>query len=284
MSEKTTIQEHIDALRKIADYLQKLFCPDSPPKSLWIHSRRKIIRAAKIFLATKDELGDCKGFAGLDMMSKMFGLKVDGADEVLLRGWTFVITPWLRAQRPDRFGGDAGAFDLPPFKLDAKGKPIVKDGKVIRVTADYDVTDWRNHLQDQCDDWADACLALADLLKNRLADDSTGHDPDAYMPVKEARDDWGDGKNYNDFRKARKANPWIRFDPRAPRNRPRVHRADWAKFLKGPINEDTFELIDVEKDYPSIADNLSDESTAEYLADARARKEKIRNEKRRTGK
>lgn len=173
MSEKITIQEHIDALRKIADELRKPLYPDSPPTNLWIHSRRKIIRAVRIFLATKGALSDCKGFTLMDTMSKMSGLKVDGADEVLLSGWMLFIFPWLRAQRPDRFGGDAGAFDLPPFKLDAKGKPIVKDGKVIRATADYDETAWRDHLQDQRDDWADACLALGDLLKKRLADNQS---------------------------------------------------------------------------------------------------------------
>ena len=110
------------------------------------------------------------------------------------------------------------------------------------------------------------------------------YDPDAFMSIKNALEDWRRPKDYNSFRKARKMNSWIKFDPQAPRQRPRVHRADWATFVKGPMNPDTFELIDVEKDYPSVTGKPSEESIDEYLADANAERKKIDNEKRRTGK
>ena len=86
--------------------------------------------------------------------------------------------------------------------------------------------------------------ASSRALEADLMQEQPAYDPDAYMPVKEALEAWGDGRDYYAFNKAKKANPWIRFDPKAPKSRPRVHRGDWAKFIKGPSNVRTFELLD----------------------------------------
>jgi hypothetical protein len=106
---------------------------------------------------------------------------------------------------------------------------------------------------------------------------AAAYDPDAYMPVKELREKmdppWGLGK----WTKIKAANPWIRFDPKSPKQRPRIHRADACRLEKGKVNPDTFELLDSPGEGLPSLDQLTDE----YLADAAARKAEIQAEKRR---
>jgi len=112
-----------------------------------------------------------------------------------------------------------------------------------------------------------------------------GYDPDAYMVVKDFIAKWSDvaggGVGYPQWTKAKKRNAWFRFDPKAPKQRPRIHRADAARFLAavkaGRVDSDTFELLDTEgADLPSLSNG---EAVAEYIADAYARKETIRQGK-----
>jgi hypothetical protein len=105
-----------------------------------------------------------------------------------------------------------------------------------------------------------------------------GYDPDAYMPVKELREKMDPPWDFGMWTKIKTANPWIRFDPNAPVQHPRIHRCDAERLRKGPLAADTFALLDIPGDgLPSIAE---DELTDEYLADCAARKALIRKEKR----
>jgi hypothetical protein len=104
-----------------------------------------------------------------------------------------------------------------------------------------------------------------------------GYDPDAYMPVKELREKMDPPWDFGKWTKIKTANPWIRFDPKASKQHPRIHRADAARLEKGKLEPDTFELLDVQgDDLPGI-----DQLTDEYLADAAARKAEIKAEKTR---
>ena len=110
---------------------------------------------------------------------------------------------------------------------------------------------------------------------------------DVYMPVKKAIALWAkvcpkESPDYNKFNKARSNNPWIRFDRKAPKSRPRVHRGDWIRFLLSPRNPDTFELLGQPgaDGLTSIAGALTDED----LADVFARGKDIHDQKQRRGK
>jgi len=109
--------------------------------------------------------------------------------------------------------------------------------------------------------------------------DRTAYDLDAFMPVKELREEKEPFWSCADWTKIKAGNPWLRFDPTAPTNRPRIHRADADKLRKGNLDPNTFELLDVQgEDLPSVADG---EITDEYLAGAAARKAAIQAAKRR---
>jgi hypothetical protein len=111
------------------------------------------------------------------------------------------------------------------------------------------------------------------------SESSVGYDPDAYMPVKELREKMDPPCDFPKWTKIKKANSWIRFDPNASKQHPRIHRADAARLEKGKLNPDTFELLDVQgDDFPSVS---ADQLTDEYLADTAARKADIQAEKRR---
>ena len=103
-----------------------------------------------------------------------------------------------------------------------------------------------------------------------------GYDPDAYMPVKEVRESADPPWDFAKWTKIKAANPWLRFDPKAKKQRPRLHRADAARLKTGQFNPDTFELID-KGDHKSL-----EKLTDEYLADAAARKAEIDAQKRRS--
>jgi hypothetical protein len=104
------------------------------------------------------------------------------------------------------------------------------------------------------------------------------YDPDAYMTVKEAREGMVPACDCAQWTKIKKANPWLRFDPKARKNRPRVHRADAARLQRGKLDRKSFELLDVPGlDLPGVADS---EITDDYLADAAAVKAQIRAENR----
>lgn len=97
------------------------------------------------------------------------------------------------------------------------------------------------------------------------------------MPVKELREQVEPPWTLADWTKAKAANPWIRFDPKAPKNRPRIHRADAEKLKLGRIDPDTFELINIQGEgLPSIA---AGEILEEYLSDSAARKADIDEDK-----
>ena len=103
------------------------------------------------------------------------------------------------------------------------------------------------------------------------------YDADAFMPVKEAREQMDTPCGCAEWTRIKKANPWLRFDPKAKKNRPRVHRADVARLKKGKFNPDTFELLDAPgTDLPSLT-----ELTEDYLADMYARKSQIKAENQR---
>ena len=104
-----------------------------------------------------------------------------------------------------------------------------------------------------------------------------GYDPDAYMPVKELREKMDPPWDFGTWTKIKTANPWIRFDLKAPANRPRIHRADAGRLEKGKLNPDTFELLDEPGlDLPAVSKN---QIAAEYLKGVFARKAEIDKKK-----
>jgi len=122
------------------------------------------------------------------------------------------------------------------------------------------------------------CEAAAKCLDRPLVvlANTASYDPDTYMPVKECREQMDPPCGCPAWTKIKNANPWIRFEPNTPTNRPRIHRADAARLIKGKLNPDTFELLDVEGNgLPSLK-----ELTNEYLADAAAMTAKIKEEKK----
>lgn len=125
-------------------------------------------------------------------------------------------------------------------------------------------------------------LAMEDRREAAPRDDkaegpSTAYDPDAYMPVVELRESMDPPWNLGDWTKAKRANPWLRFDPtdKPKTSRPRIHRADAAKLKGGPLDPKTFELLD--DDLPEL------HTLDEYAADAAARKAEIQEKNRRSG-
>jgi len=106
-----------------------------------------------------------------------------------------------------------------------------------------------------------------------------GYDPDAYIPVKEVRERMKPPCDCGKWTKIKKANPWIRFDPKAPTQRPRIHRADADKLRAGKMNPDTFELLDVQgQELQSIT-----QIQQEYMTGIGRRKAEIDAEKRQRG-
>ncbi len=162
-------------------------------------------------------------------------------------------------------------------------------GLSAEARADFDKLHWRDREQRLIDLWGEASLSAKDRsdtthseVHNKEADggaqtSTSAYDPDAYMPVKELREQeppW----TCADWTKIKAGNPWLRFDPHAPKYKPRIHRADAAKLRRGKLKPNTFELLDVQgNDLPSVAD---DEITEDFLADAAARKAEIRAQKK----
>lgn len=114
-------------------------------------------------------------------------------DERLARLWVLPIMPFVKHLRPIFFNAQAGAYDWKTIERDSAGRFLGKDGKPLRLirsrlidpeTGDrylnwhlqvepayvgdnYDDTDWAAHGRRQVGDWADACRALADLLRTK---------------------------------------------------------------------------------------------------------------------
>jgi hypothetical protein len=119
-------------------------------------------------------------------------------DDQLVGPWPAFVIPWIKYHRPDFFKANAGVYEYPKVKtdkaghvLDRRGRPLRKavkkdkDGNVIswslvgepaRSTDNYDEADWMAHLRLRFQDWADAILALADIIRS-TCEDANGNSP-----------------------------------------------------------------------------------------------------------
>ena len=136
--------------------------------------------------------------------SKVDALTV--TDEEAHRIWVMALQ-YLSATKPLAFKADAGAFDWKTYKTDTRGRPLGRDGKLLRyvntesieektgrrksryqlagepvtTTDDYDSADWLAHLRNQVGDWADACGLLAGLVAEAADDPMRWIDGDSIL-------------------------------------------------------------------------------------------------------
>ncbi len=155
------------------------------PKHLYVHVRRVAIRATRLVLDSADEAPFIRELKNFSIVFKDLR-----PDHNVIAFWKLSVLPALRARSPSSFAADAGAFDFPKAKLDAKGRVLGRDGKPLRkttkrdrkgrivsgslsgeialITDDYDDTDTLEHLRAQALDWQNACEVLAEMARERL--------------------------------------------------------------------------------------------------------------------
>lgn len=109
--------------------------------------------------------------------------------------WVMAIMPVLRKHVPTAFKLDAGKYDGGWYLKDEDGNLVTREGKrITRIKQEeldpatrilhekwglsdkpverrelYDLDDWLSHVRNQVGDWADACRAMAELLRDELA-------------------------------------------------------------------------------------------------------------------
>jgi hypothetical protein len=119
-------------LESLAQEIERARQQETKPKHLFVHARRAAVQAAKILLDAVD--------AGADLLGPLRPgprIKLDRSnDQQLLSYWQLLAMPWLRSKCPSEFAADAGAFDFPNVKTDAKGQVLGKDGRPLCVLSD----------------------------------------------------------------------------------------------------------------------------------------------------
>jgi hypothetical protein len=191
-----------EELLRDADEFDHIRRREATSHSAWVHGRRIAVRAVRhLITAESAGAGILGGFApGAGVFAPIEQSDTDR----LYWYWRFTVTQLLRQRLPDAFAADAGAYDFPRVKTNAKGQVLGHDGRPIRpiildrngrrvrgrlvgkdglpnpkllnrgytvrmteaarVTDDYGEVQWLSHTRAQLNDWADACRAAHRLL------------------------------------------------------------------------------------------------------------------------
>ena len=196
MPRSTRTPDFSKQFEAITRELERARVQETKPKHLFVHMRRAVIQAARLLLEAMDAGRFDRPKKARDFIGP-FGNAKGGVpipidqlpDDQLLLIWRFLAVPWLSTEYLSEFKADAGAYDWPKVKTDAKGRLLGKNGKRLRrvsykdpktgrtgwklsgkiatVIDDYDEADGIAHLRAEVQDHADACRLLADVLAKR---------------------------------------------------------------------------------------------------------------------
>ncbi len=201
---------YADTFNHLAAHFDRAGDKSVKPKHLYVDMRRAAIRAGRLAFevakarAIPNHVKMCDHW--VEVAQVMFKAMPTG--DSAWGFWKFAVLPGIKAvARPGKLTDDAGAFDFPPPKTDAKGHLLGKDGErarvryfkrdgqevdqatweaaapgdrgkakreVASVVDDYDEADMLAHGRTQAGDYADACRALAALLRE---EDGEGRAP-----------------------------------------------------------------------------------------------------------
>jgi hypothetical protein len=184
----TELRRRAEALQRDAADLDDIRHKETTARAMWVHSRRVAVHAVKQLLAAEA--------CGANLL-RLWAPDPPGVphrpghivtvdqknDDSLFWYWRMIASPILRGLHPDEFGANAGAFEFPTAKTDARGRVLGRNGKPIRIIRgnggslrttepayindDYTEAESLSHERARCRDWADACRAASRLLAER---------------------------------------------------------------------------------------------------------------------